>query len=809
MFKSYWKIALRSIAKNKLYAFINILGLAIGLTVYLFGGMLAEYEKNHDVMFKNQPRVYTVGSVLTPDTDIGVKSLNNTYTAIAPHIENELLEAELVARTVRREFLLSNEDKHFHERVWFADSALTEIFDFDYIHGTNGALAEPNGLILTRDSAIKIFGSVDIVGKELAFNHDHSLYVSAVIENLPNNSHFNSSFLSGRTEIIAPLAALNRMTGWDLAGNWNNISGGNQVYVMTKEPMDLSELTRKLNLIYDSHVPTPVKEGFMASLSARNLKDANTAVWDMIGMPVIESVQVLGLLILVIAIVNYTNLATAQSMGRSREVGLRKTLGANKAQLMMQFLFESVAIAIMATIIALVMLELLIPIFNASLTKVLVIDYINILPWILLTAVTVGIVAGLYPSYLITKVSPINALKNMTQKGAKGNWFRSVMLGTQFMLSIFMLASVFIVLFQNQQVQQSAKVFPNDEVVVLKRTDVQLIKDREGILQNELLKLPTVKSVTFASQVPFEQSNNGRGITKIKGDVDNEVGVNIINVDHDFLSTFDVNILAGRDFSRAVLADEQIDNEKRVANVIVNQLMSQKLGFAQPADIVGQTIWGMPGEQGAFQYNVIGVMEDKNFLGLHNRMKAWMISIPNVTHMYGAIRITPNADANTIAEIEAVWKKVIPEYPIDHDMLSGLFNDVYEIYKAMSSILAGFASIALLLALIGLFGLAAFMAKGRTKEIGIRKVLGASIPQIVKLVLWQFSKPVMWAILFALPLAFFASNMYLQFFAERIGFQIPLIIVAGVIAVGLAWCVIALHAFKVAKANPIKALRYE
>lgn len=810
MFKSYWKMAIRNIAKNKLYAFVNILGLAIGLTVFLFGGMLAKYEREHDVMFANHERTYIIGSTLTANANLSVNALDNTYSAVAPLIEHNLIEAEEVARTINRTYLLSHEDKHFHQRVAFADKSLTRIFDFEYLDGTQHALDDPNGLILTRDIAVKMFGTTEgLIGKAVSVNHGDILYVSAIIENLPKNSHLSSSLLADPTDIFASLATLNRIDNWDMAGNWYNISTGNQVYVMTKQAIPLQQLDEQINAIFKQHAPEYVIEGFMSGLKARPLKAANTAIWEMIGMPVIESVQVLGLLVLIIAIVNYTNLATAQSMGRSREVGLRKTLGANKPQLMVQFLFESITVAVIATTLAMVLLEIIVPLFNNTLGKVLTIDYLTVLPFVTITALVAGLVAGLYPSYLITKVSPVNGLKNLTEKGTKRTLFRSIMLGAQFMLSIFMLAIVLIVLFQNQKVKESANVFPNDEVIVLERTGVDLIKDREEVLRNELLSLKGVSRVTFTDQVPFEQSNNSRGVSNLKGDVDNEVKINVISVDHDFLKTFDVNLVAGRDFSRDILSDERVAPEQRVANVIINELMSQRLGYTNPNDIVGKTIWGMPGEQGAFQYNVIGVMEDKNFLGLHNEMKAWLIAIHPGTHRFGAIRVNDDANANTIKEIEQVWRNVIPEYPIEHRALSALFYDIYKLYQTMSSVLAGFASIALLLALIGLFGLAAFMAKGKTKEIGIRKVLGASVLQVVNLILWQFSKPIMWAIVFALPLAYLASNMYLQFFAERISFQIPLILIAGLVAVLLAWGVISLHAFSVAKANPIKALRYE
>ncbi|MCP4273633.1 MAG: FtsX-like permease family protein [Gammaproteobacteria bacterium] len=810
MFQNYIKIALRALAKNKIYAAINIIGLAIGLTVYLFGGILADYELNHDTMFKNHKRIFTIGSILSPTANIGVNQLDTTYSVMGPLIGAELEEIDAFARTVRRNYLFSIGDNHFHERIKFADKELLTLFDFQFIHGDPSALADPKGLLLTREMAIKFFGRVDVIGETVLLNHDHDLHVTAIIENPPQNTHFNSSFIAEPLMLIAPIEALNRIEDWDLAGNWSNISTGNHVYVMTKEIMPLAELNNKINTIFDRHVESEMKENFMTSLKARTLKDTNAAVWEMIGMPVIVSIQILGILVLIIAIVNYTNLATAQSMGRTREVGLRKTLGAGRNQLMLQFLTESLTIAFTSMLLAVVFLEILIPLFNNAADKVVTLEYISLLPWLLSTTIIVGLLSGAYPSYLITKTTPIEALTNMKSKGAKGNFMRSLMIGTQFMLSIFMLALVMIVFFQNEKVKESSEIYPKDEVLLLNKMRVESIRKRENTLRSELLQLPDVTHVTFAAQVPFEQSNSMTSVMKVKGDADNKFQINQNEIDHDFIQTFDVPIIAGRDFSRDIGADEVKDVSVRNANVIVNQLLVHKLGFENASEAVGTTFWGEASEKReAYQYNIIGVMEDQNLLGLHNDIKPWIFYIDPEPHRYGAVRIRKGASSSVIPEIEEVWKKVIPDYPIEHNFLDDLFNDVYTIYKTMNGVLAGFAGLALLLALIGLFGLAAFMARSRTKEIGIRKVLGASIPQIVRLLLWQFSKPVMWAIIFALPLAYFTSNMYLQFFAERIDLQLPIIITSGILAVALAWLVIALHAIKVAIENPIRALRYE
>jgi len=809
MISNYLISAWRNIFKNRLYAVINVFGLALGLTVYFLGGVLATYEKSHDMMFSNHARTYTIGSLLSPNANFGVKEFDTTYTAVGPHLEAGLPNVDAMARTVRRNYLLTVADNSFYEQLRFADSSLTQIFDFNYIAGSAAALENPDGLLVTRSMAEKLFGRIDVIGETVELDHEHVLHVTAVIEDVPANSHFNSGIIGGNPlTAVAPLKALNRIADYDLAGNWNNISMGNQVYVMLDHPRALEELDPQLNEIFSAHASEDTKE-MMVGLRGRALQETNTAIWDMVGMPVIESIQILGALVLLIAIVNYTNLAMAQSMRRTREVGIRKTHGATRYQLLTQFLVESFAIAGIAVALSVVALELIVPQFNSVSGKVVTLDYVAMLPWLLGTTFVVGILAGLYPSYLITKVRPIDTLADKSGTKASGGLFRASMIGIQFMLAIFMLALGMIMYFQNEKVLESSNIFPKDEVIALERLSTGTIVEREELLRTELLKLTDVRFVSFATQIPFEQSNNMTDITLVKGDVESKFSTNTLSTDHDFLKTFDIPLVAGRDFSREISADQRTSEEVGSANVIINELLATKLGFASASDAVDKIFWSVGGDREPFQYRVIGVVESQNILGLHNDIKPWIFSIDPTSHFYGAIRLKAGASASVIEDIEGIWKKVIPDYPIQHQFLDGLFEGVYSIYRIMNAVLAAFAGFALLLAFIGLFGLAAFMAEIRTKEIGLRKVLGATSSQIVRLLIWQFSRPVMWAVLFALPLSFFLSHMYLQFFAERISTQVPIILIAGVMAVSVAWAVIAVHAVTVARRNPITALRYE
>lgn len=532
------------------------------------------------------------------------------------------------------------------------------------------------------------------------------------------------------------------------------------------------------------------------------------AIWDSFGLPAISIIQLLGFLVLVVACVNYTNLATAQSLGRSREVGMRKTMGAGQWQLLTQFLTESLTIAAIAMLVAIAALELLIPLFNNAAHKILTLDYIATLPWLILTTLLVGLLAGSYPAYLITRASPIDALRDIARKGKKGSRFRSVMIAVQFAISVFMLAVVSVVYMQNQKTEESSHIFPRSEIYTLNRLNVDAIQDRLETLQIELKNLPNIENVAFSSQVPFEQNNSSTMVSPVAGDVASELSVHLMRMSPEFFATYDIPLLAGRLPSKGISNDERKE-ESEILNVVVNELALERLGLGSPEQALNKRFYDTDEEDAMREYVVIGVVPTQNILGLHNELKPFLYFYQPELFRVGSIRISGGNMITAVKAIEEVWKTVIPEYPIQGRFLDETFEEVYSIYRAMNLALTGFTLLALMLALIGLFGLAAFMAAQRTKEIGVRKVLGASSTQIARLLIWQFSKPVMWALVFALPAALFASNAYLGFFAERISLPLGTLALAGMVAILFAWGTVAIHALRISRANPILALRYE
>jgi len=809
MFWNNVKIALRNLRKNKLFAFINIAGLALGMTIYVFGGLIAKYESTHDAFFVNSDRTYTVGSHASPSLGAPVDHMNSTYSAVGPIVAAELEDVEAVARTLRFQYLVTRADDGFYENVTFADPALLQIFDFEYIDGDEEALNIPTGMVISETAAIKYFGNTDVVGEVLTLNHEHDFYISAVIEDIPQNSHFSSSvIIQGTPGLIAPIQALGPMRDYDVSGAYDNLSMGNMTYVMLPESLDGAWLENQLAGIYDRHATEKTRDR-ITGFYVDPLQDANLAVWDMMGIPVVAVIQLLGFLVLVIACVNYTNLATAQSLGRSREVGMRKTMGADQRQLLSQFLVESLVIATIAMTIAVAILEIIVPLFNNASNKVMSLDYLHTLPWLVATTVLVGLLAGLYPAWLITRASPIDALRDIARKGKKGTAMRSLMIGVQFAISAFMLALVAIVYVQNERVKEASYVFPRSEIYTIDRLATKDIRERRDTLRHELEALPNVDGVAYSSQVPYEQNNANWALSPTPGEEAGKFSANQISITPEFLATYDIPVLAGRNLERGVANDEYRSDETESLNVLINEFTLSQLGLGSPQEAINRRIFDLDEENTLRELIIVGVLPTQNITGLFNADKPWIYIYHEPGLRIGSIRISGGNMLETVEAVEDIWKRVVPEYPIQGQFLDEHFDDVYNILKFMNAALGGFAFVALSLAIIGLFGLAAFMAAQRTKEIGVRKVLGASSAQIARLLVWQFSKPVMWGLVIALPAAFFASKLYLDFFADRIESQLLILAVAGAIAVMLAWGTVAGHALRIARANPVLALRYE
>jgi putative ABC transport system permease protein len=820
MFKNYLIVALRNLAKTRLYTTINIVGLAIGLAICIFSNLLVDHERSYDVFFPNADRIYSVYGIFTANAGIGVRSSSGVQTAAEPLIAAEVPGVKASSRLLAREYLIRFEDKKFYQGIRFADPDFTQIFQFDYLSGDPQlALNDPDSLILTESTARKFFGDDTAIGKVISVNNEHDLHVTAVIADIPKNSHFNNNIILDQPlHMISTTRALEQISSFKMEGNWDNMSSQDVVYVLLPEGQSANTVNQQLKDLYERHVPERNKE-FLDSFELRELQKLNLFIWETTGLPVLISIQILGLLILIIAIINYTNLATAQIMGRTREVGLRRAMGASRLQLFTQFMVESMAMTSVALLIAIAIIQLTLPILNDIAGKSISFNIINnpvLLAWLVLLTLSVGLISGWYPAYLISRSHPVGLLNGEMVQGKKAVLIRNIMLIAQFSIALFMIIAVLIIYSQNNQIEKTSLVFDKDRILTLERFSRPEIKERAETLRTEFENLAGVESFALSSQIPYEQDHSTGKFSLVAGDSTNMIDLYRISIDRNFLQTYDIDLLSGRNLSNAyaqdtLLVDDEYNPVHDSTNVIVNQLVLSKLKISDSESAIGQRFYRHIEDSPipVVEYNIVGVIPNRNFLGFHNEIKPIVFANRPQNQRTASLKLKGQNITHILAEIDSTWDRLVPEFPIEKRFLEEYFNDVFKIFKGINAVLAGFAMVALIVALIGLFGMAAFMSERRTREVGVRKVMGASVSDIVILLIWQFSQPVFIAIIIATPLAYLAASLYLNFFADQAEFALVWFLGADASVLILTSIIVAIHAIKVASTRPIKVLRYE
>ncbi len=802
---NYIRSAWRNILRHKLFSIINILGLAMGLCVYVFANLLTDYEANHDRFFENAKRIYTVGMTIRPEANAGINEMNAVAPALLPLIREQIPELETSARTFLDEALFTIGEDSYYQKLRFADPEFLQIFDFEYIAGSASALENPLGMVLTENAANKYFGSLDPVGMTISVDHNTDFTVTAVIKDPPANTHLKTYFFEHAPfEVLVPIRAMNTLKNVDANSYWDEMHPTNLTYLLLEGDISQNDIKERLEAVYKQNFDQEMKQ-FSSGLFIQPLSDANLAHWRLIGLPVMSTIGLLGLLVLGVACVNYTNLAAAQSMKRTREIGIRKVHGAAKLQLWFQFIVESTLVTLLALAVAVSVLEFFIPFFNMMTGKALILDYMETLPWLVTTVLLVGLLSGSYPAYIISKTDPIKSLRDTGLKGRSSIWIRSTMIALQFTISVCLLADALVVLSQNEKIEQSSQIFAKEQTYTLTGLDTPQIQDRYELLRREIRAIPGVESFSLSSQIPFEGTQHLILASTVNNDFEDAFSINVLYMDHEFLNTYDFKQLAGR----SLTINDVRAAQSATFNVLINERAAHNLGFMDANQAIGNEFYSSGSTNEFTTYRIVGLVEDKNIMGLHNDIKPFVMFSANDGYVDASIKLSDNAPADVTEQIAQVWKQVIPEYPVQGRYLTETFQDLFGIFEAASLSLVIFAIFALILALIGLYGLSAFMAEQRIKEIGIRKVYGASSPQVVHLLVWQFSRPVIWSLPFALGLAYLASDAYLAFFAERIGLPYGTLLLAAVICVLLSWATVVGNSYAVARQNPIKALRYE
>ncbi|MBC7569426.1 MAG: ABC transporter permease [Spirosoma sp.] len=808
MFTNYLKIAWRTLRKQRGLTFINIVGLATGLTCCMLIMLYVLDELSYDRYNQKADRIYRVQT----DVKFGGNDMHFAVSPdpIGPTLKKDYPQVEEFVRlrdrgtwSVRR----TGEATNLREdNITFADSTLFDVFTLPLVAGNSKrALAEPNTVVISESAAKRHFGSQNPMGQTLVFNNDKTYKVSGVMRDMPKNAHFHSDFF---------LTMLNDEYTW---GQW--LSNNHHTYVLLKPGSNTALFTQHFDTIIRKYIGPKVQESMGASMEQFR-KAGNTLAYWLIpltdihlhskqqielspngDMQYVYIFSAVALFILLIACINFMNLATARSSNRAREVGVRKVMGSKRQQLIGQFMTESVLTTVLAMLLALLLVAVALPGFNAIATKKLsIIQLVSpyYLPFLVALPIVVGLLAGIYPAFFLSSFEPISVLKGKINASFRSSGLRNGLVVFQFAMSVVLIIGTLIVYRQITYIQTKNVGFNRNQVVTV--NDVYAIGKQAETFRQEVLRLPGVVSGSVSGYLPTPSHRSDTPFWA-EGQTDINKGAVMQNwgVDYDYLNTLGMTVVQGRNFSHDFGSDS--------SGIILNEAAVKVLGFKNP---IGQRIFRFNDEQGKSRqaFTVVGVVKNFHFESLRRNIGALsMILSPNSGA--ASFRIGSGNLPVLMKQIEAKWKQVAPGQPFSYQFMDDSFDEMYRAEQRVGTIALTFAGLAILIACLGLFGLAAFMAEQRTKEIGVRKVLGASVGSIVTLLSKDFLKLVLVAIIIASPLAWYAMNNWLQDFAYRIDIEWWYFALAGLLAVSIALLTVSFQSVKAALMNPIKSLRSE
>lgn len=805
MISSYLKIALRSLWNKKAFASINIFGLAIGLATCMLILLFVQHELSYDRFNKNADRIFRV----TLHGRIGGNDINiaGASAPAGPALMRDYPGVEAYTRlNTNGTFLVKNGEKQFlEERVIFTDSNFFNFFSIPLLKGdANQVLKEPRTVVLTRSTALKYFGNQDPIGKSLDMGNIGVFRVTGVCEDVPSNAHFHYDFFGSMKSVT-------------LGEKW--LSSGAHTYVLLRKgyPVEklsaqMPQMVRKyigpeilefLGMSYDEYLRKGDRFGIgLQPLTDIHLtSDLENELEGNSNIKYIYIFTAIAAFILLIACINFMNLSTAGSAGRAKEVGVRKVMGSVRQQLMAQFLTESVLVTLFALLVALGLVVLLLPGFNDLAGKQFDLQSIlnvRMVAYAFGGCLVVGLLAGSYPAFFLSAFRPVAVLKGSIQAGVKSGWLRNTLVTVQFIVSIVMIIGTMVVYQQLRFIQNKNVGFDKEQVLILH--DTHLLGDKAKAFKEQLGNLSAVSSVTMAGYVPAGNSNSGTDGFLPENAENNITPYRFATyqVDENYLKTLGIGLAAGRDFSKAFGGDS--------ASVLINEAAVKQFGWKDPIGKRIRTIGNGTPESKKF-YTVVGVTKDFHFRSMHERI-APLVMFYGEDQYQMAARIKTNDIPALLKTVGKTWKATT-DNPFAYSFLNERFNKMYESEQRVGKLFGIFAGLAVVIACLGLFGLAAFTTIQRTKEIGVRKVLGASVLSIVSLLSKDFVKLVGIAIVIASPLAWYGMNQWLSDFAYKVSIEWWVFLLAGVLAVSVALLTVSFQSIKAALVNPVKSLKAE
>ena len=792
MFKNYLKSTFRNTTRYKGYSFINLAGLAIGIACTLLILLWVKDELSYDRFHENGKNIYRIMSY---GTKYMIEGTDGTPAPLAPAIKEEVTGIVNYARfSDVPKLVCKYGDKVFYEtRGLIADPSIFEIFTFPFVQGDpKTAFSEPLDIVITETMAKKYFGTEDPIGKTIEVEGNPAS-VKGVIRDIPYNSHIQFDFLSSYTFI-------QELTGYGTSwGSFNFVT-----YLQLEPNRDIQEIGKNITAVAAKNNCPQVKDGVefrLQPLSAIHL-DSRTAYRNYIEVGDRKYVYVFSIIaffVLFIACVNFMNLSTARSTTRAKEVGMRKTVGASRRQLILQFFGESLFLTMTACVFALILVTALLPAFNQIAGKDLKLNLIDIqlvlglIIIVLLTALT----AGSYPAIYLSSFKPVKVLKGMFKSEGKGQTFRRVLVVTQFSLSIALLIGTSVAFNQLRFLRHSKLGFNPENIVYVPVKEN--IGKRYDAFKAELLNDPNINSVAVQYYLFAEEAFRTTGYDWEGKEKGQEVDIILNLVDYDFIPMLGLELVEGRNFSKEYSTDATqayILNEEAIKAMRMQDPVGKQFSYGQRKG------------------TIIGVLKNAHFRSLHVNIEPhvlFFLDDVSVATEYGVVLIKINGDKTeeALAKIQGVWKEFNPITPFEYHFLDQKYDSLYRKEQKIGTILNAFTLFAIIISCLGLFGLASFLTEQRTREIGIRKVLGASESSIVLLLSKQFTKWVLMANIFAWPAAYFIMNEWLKSFAYRINIGIWSFLLSGMLAVGIALVTVSYQAIRAAWANPVDSLRYE
>jgi putative ABC transport system permease protein len=789
MFKNYMKVTLRTIRRQKGFSFINIFGLAVGMACVIIILLWVKYELSFDKHHEKAERIFRVASeshAYPPPVKVVV-----TPPPMAQAFVQEFPEIEASARLSRGggNKLFSFGDKHFLEAYYAVDPSFFEIFTFDFVEGdADRALSDPYSIVLSEDQARKIFGNQNPMGKIIQFDEKTDLTVVGIIKNIPLNSHLTR-------DIFIPFETWGKLYEEPLH-HWEYWSF--YTYILLKPDVSSQAMETKFPAFSEKH-GIPKQKLFLQPLLSIHLHShflgeisPNTHVFTLLLFGSIA------LLILIIACINYMNITTARASIRLKEVGTRKVVGAHRSQIARQFLGESIIMALFSLIFSFFLVHLFLPFFNSLAERHLTLNsdiLLQILPGILLLILFVGMFAGSYPAIMLSTFRPITVLRGGGGKGSQKKRFRNVLVIVQFSVSLILIIATFLVKNQLDFIRDKEIGFDRDQIVVVPLLEPK-IRQNVGPILEELKKSPKIRYAASSMHLPNDVGASTTMKWLGKPD-DSQIWVKVSEVGYDFTELYGIEIVKGRSFSQEFPSDEN-------GAFLVNESAVKIIGDDFRLGI-GLSHWGSPEPSG----QIVGVMKDFHLNSLHEEIKPLYFYLNPDRGQHLSIKIQGGSIPETISFIQETMGKFSPHYPFEYRFFDDIFNAAYIEEQKMESMFGTFASIAILIACMGVFGLSAFLADQKRKEIGIRKVLGASVSNIVYLLSRDLIRLVLVANIIGWPIAYYAMTRWLQNFAYRTHISLMTFLFAATLTLTVTIGTVSYQAIKAALAMPADSLNYE